>query len=137
MRIGGVEIPDQERVEVALTRIYGIGRRNVRELIKVAKLNPDKRAKDLSREEVSRIIAALGNFVIEGDLRSQIRENVERLKTIRCYRGIRHILNLPVKGQRTRSNARTKRGKRKTVGALTKEMWAKLETQQKEALGKK
>lgn len=137
MRIAGVQIPDQERIEIALTRIYGIGRKNVYQLIKLARLEPGKRAKELTKEEVGRIIAALGKFKIEGDLRKEVRDNIERLKMIRCYRGIRHILNLPVRGQRTRTNARTKRGKRKTVGALTKEMWAKLEAQQKAALGKK
>jgi len=128
MRIGGIQIPDQERVEVGLTRIYGIGSSNVKDLVKDAKLNPDKRVKDLSREEVGQIISSLERFRTEGDLRGEIRENIERLKAIRCYRGVRHILNLPVRGQRTRSNARTKRGKRKTVGALAKEIWSKLET---------
>lgn len=131
MRIGSIEIPDQERVEIALTRIYGIGRKNVWQLIKLAQIDPDKRAKDLNKEEVGRILKALENFKIEGDLRKEIRDNINRLKRIRCYRGLRHLANLPVRGQRTRSNARTKRGKRKTVGALTKEMWAKLDAQQK------
>jgi len=136
MRISGIDVPDNERLEIALTRIYGIGRRNVHQLLATTKLNPDKRAKELTPEEIRRIIGALEKFKIEGDLRAEIRGNIERLKRIRCYRGIRHILNLPVRGQRTRTNARTKRGKRKTVGALSKEMWAKIEAQQKEALGK-
>jgi len=137
MRIGGITIPDHERLETALTRIYGIGPNNVSKLIGATKLNPDKRAGKLTREETSRIIIALETFKIEGDLRAEIREDIERLKTIRSYRGIRHILGLPVRGQRTKTNARTRRGKKKTVGALSKEMWAKLEAQQKEALGKK
>ncbi|MCD6225558.1 30S ribosomal protein S13 [bacterium] len=136
MRISGIDVPDNERLEIALTRIYGIGRRNVHQLLAMTKLDPDKRARELTPEEIRRIIGALEKFKIEGDLRAEIRGNIERLKRIRCYRGIRHILNLPVRGQRTRTNARTKRGKRKTVGALSKEMWAKIEAQQKEALGK-
>ena len=137
MRIGSLQIPDQERLEIALTRIYGIGPSLVKELIKTAKLDPDKRAAKLTPEEISRILAALVKFKTEGDLRAEIRSDLERLKAIRCYRGVRHILSLPVRGQRTRSNARTKKGKKKTVGALTKEMWAKIESQQKAALGKK
>jgi len=137
MRIGGLQIPDQERIEVALRRIYGIGPTNVKKLIKLAKLDLNKRASELTQEEVSRILSALGQFKTEGDLRTELRGDIERLKNIRCYRGIRHIVNLPVRGQRTKTNARTKKGKRKTVGALTKEMWAKIESQQKAALGKK
>lgn len=132
MRIGGIEIPDSEKTKIALTRIYGIGRHNVVELIKKAKIDPEKRAKDLTGGEVGRIINALSSFKTEGDLRSEIRENIQRLKQIKSYRGIRHIMNLPVRGQRTRVNARTKRGKRKTVGALTKEMYAKIEGQLRE-----
>lgn len=137
MRIGSLQIPDQERLEIALRRIYGIGPSLVKELIKEAKLDPDKRAAQLTAEEISRILATLGKFKTEGDLRAEIRGDVERLKAIRCYRGIRHIVNLPCRGQQTQTNARTRRGKKKTVGALTKEMWAKIEAQQKAALGKK
>jgi len=132
-----LQIPDKERLEIALRRIYGIGPTKVKELIKDAKLDPDKRASQLTAEEISQILTALGKFKTEGDLRADIRGDIERLKAIRSYRGIRHIVNLPVRGQRTRSNARTNRGKKKTVGALTKEMWAKIEAQQKAALGKK
>ena len=137
MRILGIELPDHERVEIGLTRIYGIGRKNVFQLLAWAKINADKRIKDLTKEEVARVTKALDKFKIEGDLRKEVNDNIERLKAIRCYRGIRHILNLPVHGQRTKTNARTKRGKRKTVGALTKEMWAKLEAQQRAAMAKK
>ena len=137
MRILGVELPDQERVEIGLTRIYGIGRKNVFQLLSLAQIKADKRIKDLTKEELARLTKALEEFKVEGDLRKEISDNIERLKAIRCYRGIRHILNLPVYGQRTRTNARTKRGKRKTVGALTKEMWAKLEAQQRAAMAKK
>ncbi len=137
MRILGIELPDRERVEIGLTRIYGIGRKNVIQLLALAKLDPNKRLKELTKEEIVRLTKALEKFKIEGDLRKEIEDHIERLKAIRCYRGIRHILNLPVHGQRTRTNARTKRGKRKTVGALTKEMWAKLEAQQRAAMAKK
>jgi small subunit ribosomal protein S13 len=137
MRIAGIQIPDTEKVEVALTRIYGIGKSNVRKLVEAAKVDTSKRVKELSKAEISRIIAALDTFKIEGDLKKEVSDNIERLKSIRCYRGVRHILGLPVKGQRTRSNARTRKGKKKTVGALTKEMWAKIESQQKAASSEK
>ncbi len=133
MKIGGVDLPDGERVEIALTRVYGIGRSNVSKLIKLANINPDKRARQLSAEERGRIINALEKFKTEGDLRRSIKQDIERLRAIKAYRGIRHILGLPTRGQRTRTNARTRKGKRKTVGSLTKEMWAKLESQQRAA----
>ncbi len=136
MRLGGIEIPDNERLEIALTRVYGIGRKNVLALIKAANVDIDKRAAKLDSDEKARIITALENFRTEGDLRQELRTNIERLKTIKTYRGIRHIVGLPVRGQRTRDNARTRKGKKKTVGSLTKEMWAKIESQEKGAEGK-
>ncbi len=133
MRISGVEIPDNERAEIGLTRFYGIGRTNVKKLVKSAKINPDTRIKDLSRDDIGNLMKALENFTVEGDLKKEIRENIDRLKAIRAYRGIRHIVGLPVRGQRTKSNSRTRKGRKKTVGSLTKEAWAKIETQQKAA----
>jgi len=133
MRISGVDIPDHERAEIGLTRFYGIGRTLVKDLLKTTKISPDKRVKDFSREEISRIIKALEPLKTEGDLKREVRDNIQRLKAIKCYRGIRHILNLPTRGQRTRVNARTRKGGKKTVGALTKEAWAKMEAQQKKA----
>ncbi len=133
MRISGVEIPDNERAEVALTRFYGIGPKNVVLLAKKAGIDLNARIKSLSRDDINSLMKALEDFQIEGDLKREIRENIERLKAIKCYRGIRHIVSLPVRGQRTRSNARTRKGKKKTVGSLTKEAWAKIETQQKAA----
>jgi small subunit ribosomal protein S13 len=130
MRIAGIQIPDNEKIYISLTRFYGIGRTNVESLIKKAKLDREKRTKDLTKEEASRISTALSSFMTEGDLRKEVRENIERLKAIRSYRGIRHMLNLPVRGQRTKDNARTRRGKKKTVGALSKETWSKIEQQQ-------
>ncbi|MFH1561601.1 MAG: 30S ribosomal protein S13 [Patescibacteria group bacterium] len=137
MRVLGVNLPDQEKSKIALTRVYGIGRVRAKQLLAELKIDSEKRLKDLGSEEVVRLTKALGSLKVEGDLRKQVSDNIERLKAIRSYRGIRHILNMPVRGQRTRVNARTRRGKKKTVGALTKEMWAKIETQQKAAMAKK
>lgn len=133
MRIAGVDIPDNERAEIGLTRFFGIGRTNVKELLKAAKISADTRIKDLSRDEIGTLMKALETFKVEGDLKKEIRENIDRLKAVRCYRGIRHIVSLPARGQRTKSNARTRKGKKKTVGSLTKEAWAKIETAQKAA----
>jgi len=133
MRIVGVEIPDNERAEIGLTRFFGIGRTNVKELAKKANIDLNTRIKDLSRDDVSNLMKALETFKVEGDLKKEIRENIDRLKAIKSYRGIRHIVSLPVRGQRTKTNSRTRKGKRKTVGSLTKEAWAKIETQQKAA----
>jgi len=133
MRIVGVEIPDNERAEIGLTRFFGIGRTNVKELAKKANIDLNTRIKDLSRDDVANLMKALETFKVEGDLKKEIRENIDRLKAIKSYRGIRHIVSLPVRGQRTKTNARTRKGKRKTVGSLTKEAWAKIETQQKAA----
>jgi len=129
MRIAGVEIPDNEKVRAGLTRFYGIGKSNVTELAKTAKINLNTRVKDLSRDDIGNLMKALDSFKVEGDLKREIRENIDRLKAIKAYRGIRHLVGLPVRGQRTKSNARTRKGKRKTVGSLTKEAWAKMEAQ--------
>ncbi|MFA5827889.1 MAG: 30S ribosomal protein S13 [Candidatus Shapirobacteria bacterium] len=133
MRIIGVEIPDNERAEIGLTRFYGIGRTNIKSLAKLAKIDLNTRIKDLSRDDVANLMKALETFRVEGDLKKEIRESIDRLKAIKCYRGIRHIVGLPARGQRTKSNARTRKGKKKTVGSLTKEAWAKIESQQKAA----
>jgi len=133
MRISGIEIPDNERAEVALTRFYGIGPKNVVALAKKAGINLNTRINTLSREDIGSLMKALENFQTEGDLKREVRENIDRLKAIKCYRGVRHIVSLPARGQRTKSNSRTRKGKRKTVGSLTKEAWAKIETQQKAA----
>lgn len=133
MRIAGVEIPDNERAQIGLTRFFGIGKTNVLSLAKKANIDLNTRIKDLSRDDVGNLMKALEEFKVEGDLKKEIRENIDRLKAIRCYRGIRHIVSLPARGQRTKTNARTRKGKKKTVGSLTKEAWAKIETQQKAA----
>jgi small subunit ribosomal protein S13 len=122
MRIQGVTIPDQKRIDIALTYLYGVGRRNVSVILKAADVDLTKRAGTLSEAEINRIQKALEVYKIEGDLRTEVAANVKRLKEIGSYRGIRHSRNLPVRGQRTRSNARTKRGKRVTIGAIKKEV---------------
>jgi small subunit ribosomal protein S13 len=120
-RIAGVDIPRDKRVEISLRYIYGIGPTNSRALLARARVNPDTRVKDLTEEEISRVREAIEkNTKVEGDLRREIQMNVKRLTEIGCYRGVRHRRNLPVHGQRTRTNARTKRGARKTVAGRKK-----------------
>lgn len=126
MRISGFNVPDEKKVDIALTYLYGIGRSNVYNVLKKAQVDPSKRVKALSEDEQKRIQKVLEEYKIEGDLRSEIIANIRRLKEIGSYRGIRHGKNLPVRGQRTRSNARTKRGKRVTIGAIKKEVAAKM-----------
>lgn len=126
MRVAGVNIPDNKRIDVALTYIYGIGRTNVLVVLKEAKIEPERRANTLSEDELTKIQKALATIKIEGDLRGEIFEDIKRLKNIGSYRGLRHARNLPARGQRTRSNARTKRGKRMTIGAIKKEMAEKM-----------
>lgn len=127
MRIVGVNVPDNKRIDIALTYIYGVGRTSVKTIIGKAQLNPTKRAKDLTEEELGKIQKAFEGIKIEGDLRAEVAGNIKRLKEINSYRGSRHIKGLPARGQRTRSNARTKRGKRVTIGAIKKEVAAKIE----------
>ncbi len=114
-RIMGVDIPKEKRIEIALTYLYGIGRVLSNVVLKEAGINPDKRAKDLTEEEVSRITNILqkGSLKIEGDLRRDISQNIKRLMDIGSWRGMRHKKGLPVRGQRTRTNARTRKGKKK------------------------
>ena len=120
-RIVGIDLPLDKRTDIALTSIYGIGRKNVVVILKAANVNGGKRARELTTEEVSRLQKVINTYKTEGDLRAQVYANIKRLKEIGAYRGLRHIRNLPVRGQRTRSNARTKRGKRVTIGAIKKE----------------
>ncbi len=126
MRVLGVNIPDEKRVDIALTYIYGIGRSNVYGVLKAANIEPSKKLNQLSEEEFGRIQKAMETHKIEGDLRADIAGDIKRLKEIGAYRGTRHAKNLPVRGQRTRSNARTKRGKRVTIGAIKKEVAVKM-----------
>ena len=126
MRVAGVNIPEQKRVDRALPYIFGVGPNNVLDILKKAKIDPARRLKDLSEEEVIQITKVIDTIKTEGDLRAEIVGNIKRLKEIGAYRGIRHARNLPSKGQRTRSNARTKRGKRVTIGAIRKEVAEKM-----------
>jgi small subunit ribosomal protein S13 len=120
MRIAGINIPDQKRIEVALTYIYGIGPFLAKEILKGANIDENKRAKDLTPEEINRITKEISSrdLKIEGELRQIVRSNINRLKEIKCYKGLRHARGLPVRGQRTRTNSRTVRGNiRKTVSS--------------------
>ena len=126
MRLVGVNIPDEKRVDIALTYIYGIGRTNVYEILKKASIEVSTRVKDLTDAETIKIQKAIEEIKTEGELRSDISESIRRLKEIGSYRGMRHTKNLPSRGQRTRSNARTKRGKRVTIGAIKKEVAEKM-----------
>lgn len=128
MRIAGFNIQDTKRVDIGLTYIYGIGRRNVIDVLKKAQVDGSKRVSALSEDEKLKIQRVLEALKLEGDLRAEVAGNIKRLKEISSYRGLRHSRNLPVRGQRTRSNARTKRGKRVTIGAIKKEAAAKTET---------
>ncbi|MFN4212673.1 MAG: 30S ribosomal protein S13 [Microgenomates group bacterium] len=130
VRILGTVLPEDKRVGYALTLLYGIGFATAAKILRQAGVDENKKMKALTEEELKKISEIIDkNYKVEGDLKEEVRENINRLKEIGCYRGIRHLRNLPVRGQRTRSNARTKRGKRKTVGAFKKEVWAKLEQQ--------
>lgn len=126
MRVAGVNIPEQKRIDRALAYIYGIGPNNVYGVLEKAGIEAHRRLKDLSEEEIIKIQKVLDTIKTEGDLRAEVVSNVKRLKEIGAYRGIRHSRNLPSRGQRTRSNARTKRGKRVTIGAIKKEVAEKM-----------
>lgn len=125
-RVSGVDLPDNAKVDWALTRIKGIGWSRVKLLLEKKNL-ADKRVKDLSADEIATITSAMEAYATEGDLLRQIRENVRRLRDISSYRGVRHARGLPVRGQRTKSNARTRRGKRKTVGSFKKDELTKMQ----------
>ena len=126
VRIAGRDLPVEKTVAVGLTAIYGVGRKNVQIILAEAKIDSGKRIKELTTEEITRLQKVLEKRPTEGELRSQVSESIKRLKSIGSYRGMRHTQGLPVRGQRTRSNARTKRGKRRTVGALRKKEMAKI-----------
>jgi small subunit ribosomal protein S13 len=115
-RIAGVDLPRDKRVEVGLTYIYGIGRTSSNEILAAARIDPDTRVKDLTEAETAQLREYINsNYTVEGELRSQVQLNIKRLQEIGTYRGMRHRRNLPVRGQRTRTNARTRRGPKKTV----------------------
>ncbi|MGZ3732682.1 MAG: 30S ribosomal protein S13 [Parachlamydiaceae bacterium] len=115
-RVIGIDIPDNKRLEISLTYIYGVGLHVSKEIISKLGLNPNMRANKLSQEDIARINTLLqSEYVVEGDLRRQVQNNIKRLISIHSYRGMRHRAGLPVRGQRTRTNARTRKGKRKTI----------------------
>ena len=115
-RISGVDLPREKRVEIGLTYIYGIGRVSSNKILAAADVNPDTRVKDLTDEEVARIRDVIdGVYTVEGDLRREVAMDIKRLQEIGCYRGIRHRKSLPVRGQKTKTNARTRKGPKKTV----------------------
>lgn len=128
VRLLGMVMQDNNRVEYALTRLYGIGWATAGKICKAAGIDTHKKLGQLNEEEIKKMTAVIENtYKVEGDLREELSENIKRLREIVSYRGLRHVKGLPVRGQRTKSNARTKKGKRKTVGALKKEVWAKME----------
>lgn len=115
-RIAGVDLPREKRVEIGLTYIYGIGRSRSLEILRKTGINPNTRVRDLTDDEISRLRDTIEKeYTVEGDLRREVALNIKRLVEIRCYRGIRHRMGLPVRGQRTRTNARTRKGPRKTI----------------------
>jgi small subunit ribosomal protein S13 len=123
-RLSGVDIPNDKRVEIALTYIYGIGLTTARDILKNANIDPNKRAKDLNESEIATIqgIITTDELSVEGELRRKIHQNIRRLQENGSYRGHRHKIGLPVRGQRTKSNARTRKGKKKTVGGQKKKL---------------
>jgi small subunit ribosomal protein S13 len=115
-RIAGVDIPNQKRVEIALTYIYGIGRKSANDILAKTGINPDTRAKDLTEDDIAKLRDEIeGNYKVEGDLRRSVAMDIKRMVEINCYRGIRHRKGLPVRGQRTKTNARTRKGPAKTI----------------------
>ncbi len=120
-RIFGVDIPREKRTVIALTYLYGVGRTNAKTILAEAQVDPNKRAKDLTEKEISTITAVIQKTTkVEGDLRRDVQQNIKRLMDIRCYKGTRHLKGLPVRGQRSKTNARTRKGPRKSIGGLAK-----------------
>jgi small subunit ribosomal protein S13 len=131
-RIAGIDIPDHKKTLYSLQSIYGVGKKVAQDVVNEAKVDPNKRARDLNGDEINRIQRVLEKVNVEGNLRRVINDNVDRLKRIKTYRGARHAAGLPARGQRTRSNSRTRRGGgRRTIGSMTKEMAAKLDAAKK------
>lgn len=119
-RIAGVDLPREKRVEIGLTYIYGIGKSRSQEILESTGINPDTRVKDLTEEEVSKLRSAIDEFIVEGDLRREIAMDIKRLREIGCYRGMRHRRGLPVRGQNTKNNARTRKGPKKLASKKKK-----------------
>jgi small subunit ribosomal protein S13 len=136
-RITGVELPSDKKILYALPVLYGVGSALAEKIVEAAHVSPDKRVKDLSEDETQRLQKEVENWSVEGDLRRLVTQNIKRLEEIGSYRGIRHKKGLPARGQRTRSNARTKRGRRQTVGAMKKELRAQSAKQATQSQEKK
>jgi small subunit ribosomal protein S13 len=119
-RIEGVDLPRNKRVEVGLTYIYGIGRSRAKQILEATGVNPDTRVKDLTEAEIAKLRDEISKYQVEGELRREVRANIKRLMDIGCYRGLRHRRGLPVRGQRTKTNARTRKGPKRTVGVRRK-----------------
>ena len=120
-RIAGVDLPREKRVEIGLTYVYGIGRKLSNEILKKAEINPDTRVKDLTEAEEIKLREVIHDYTVEGDLRREVAMNIKRLVDIGCYRGRRHRLGLPVRGQNTKNNARTRKGPKKAVAGKKKD----------------
>lgn len=133
IRISGIDLPEHKKVEFALQAIYGIGPALAKQILQESNVDSDKRTRDLTNDEINRIQRSIERIPTEGDLRRIVNDNIDRLKRVKAYRGMRHAAHLPARGQRTRTNSRNARGgqKRRTVGALSKEMAAKLEEAKK------
>ena len=125
-RIAGVDLPNDKRIEASLPYIFGIGPTLAKKIILLCNIDPEKRTKNLTEDEVNKLQKEIENYKVEGDLRREIQGNIKRLQEIGTYRGTRHAKNLPARGQRTRVNARTKRGKRITIGTVRKDVVAKM-----------
>ena len=119
-RIEGVDLPRNKRIEIGLTYIFGIGRPTSKKILQITGINPDTRVKDLTEDEVAKLRAEIDKHLVEGDLRREISLNIKRLKEINCYRGLRHKKGLPVRGQNTKNNARTRKGPKKIAGKKNK-----------------
>ncbi len=125
-RIAGIDLPNEKRIEIALTYIFGIGPATARKILEATKVDPDKKVKALSEDETARLRNEIENqYRVEGALHTEVGMNIKRLMDIGCYRGLRHRRNLPVRGQRTRTNARTRKGPKKTAGSMKKKLPAK------------
>ncbi|PIR61703.1 MAG: 30S ribosomal protein S13 [Candidatus Pacebacteria bacterium CG_4_10_14_0_8_um_filter_43_12] len=133
IRIGGVDLPENKKVAYSLRSIYGVGMTMAKQILQESNVDPDKRTRELTNDEINRIQRSIERIPTEGDLRRIVNDNIDHLKRIKTYRGSRHAAHLPARGQRTRTNSRSARGggRRKTVGALSKELAAKLEETQK------
>ncbi len=125
-RIAGIDLPSEKRIEASLPYIFGIGPTLAKKIIASCNIDPDKRTKNLTEDEVNKLQKEVENYKVEGDLRREIQGNIKRLQETGTYRGMRHSKSLPARGQRTRVNARTKRGKRVTIGTVRKEVVAKM-----------